>query len=547
MKLHPILVNSVLKRIGGLLTVLSLIAFTPESWAASSVRPPAPQPEAVLRLGTYLKPAPLDPFNTIDTVSSHLLPLIFNSLFHYDSNGELKPDLTRKLEISDDGLIYTFYLKENIKFHDGTSLTAEDAAHTFLLMSDKQISPPFSRNLEMVKEWKVISENVFQIILKEPTAHFLLNLWRIYIVPKHSFASSDPAKDLAAFVRRPVGTGPFQFENQDAVSGEMKLRANPGYFEGRPSLEEVNVRVFSDKGRIWSAFLRDEIDLVLYVEPSDYREIKNNPDFHTYRALSLGIYGLVFNLNDPVFNDRQLRQTIASAVNRKEVIEKTAAGDGFLVSGPFHPESYANDPTLPQQEYAPEKAKKILEEKGFSEKKPLHLGLLVNSKDPHMMMMAKIIRQQLQEIGIRVRFDFASGYAELAKKTYEDPSGFQSHLLVMNTGPDPDVVRQYWHSNTQINISRYSNPKVDALFDSAIKYPDRQKRQEAYRQIHAQLAEDQPAFFLYTPYVFHAVSSRFKEADFLSSPFFQVYMLKDLSLEEQLLTTKGGDAHDGNY
>lgn len=540
----------ILQLIGGLVIALSLIAFTWKSFGAFTTSQPKTAVQGnILRLGTYLKPAPLNPFSTTDTISAHLLELIFNPLFHYDEQGEFRPDLAERLDISNDGRIYTVYLKKNVHFHDGTILTAEDAARTFQLMSDKRANPLLYKDFEGVQNWEVLSETIFKITLKEPSAHFLMTLARIYVIPKHSFASHNFQADMENFIRMPIGTGPFKLEDQDSLTGEIKLMVNPEYFGKEPALDGVDVAVYPDKEAVWSAFLRDEIDAVLHLDAASYQDIKGNAAFHVHRALSMGIYALIFNFNDPTFENLKIRQAVAYAINRNEIIRETAMGEGFRVSGPFHPASWAHNPDVPEQVYDPLKAKKILKESGLMKKDgdPLFLELLVNSKDAHMLDIAKVMRQQLQEIGVRVRFHFFSSYQELAKKAYEEHSGFQCYLLMMNTGMDPDVVRQYWHTGAAINISHYENSQVDALFDEAMKERRRDVRQQAYRKIHAKLVEDQAAVFLYAPYVFHAVSSRFEDADFLSSPFFQIYMLKDLALQPQPATVKGGDADDGNY
>ena len=528
------------KKIAGVLVATLLMSSLHGSLSANLDLNSSLQGSGTLHMGWYTKPAPMDPFNTVDTITVPLMELVFNKLVRFNSRGEFEGDLAQRWEISDDGLTYTFYLRRGVKFHDGTECTSKDVLKTFQLISDQETSPTFWRHFEMVREWRAPSDFIFEGQLKEPFSPFMLSLWRAKIVPEHRLRGGK--KDLASFIQHPVGTGPFVYLEQEP-SGDMHFKAYEDYFEGRPHLDEVAVKIFGDQSQLWSAFLRGEIDLITYLDRKNYQEIKNDPSFHIFRALSMSGYALMFNLKDEFLSEETIRKAIAYGINSEELVDHLEEGDGVLISGPFHPNSWAYDQAVKPQAYEPKKAMALLASDGFIQRdgiferqgKKLFLNLLVDAKNDHLYRMAKLIRQQLQEVGIGISIKVFSNYQELSKKIYQNEASFQGYLFIFNTGLDPDIPATYWESSMPkpFNFGNYRNSEVDALFQVARKTQNQTDRARAYRQIHRIIARERPAVFLYMPYIFHAVSNELINAEpLLSAPFIPFYLLKDVSKVE---------------
>ncbi len=492
-----------------------------------------------LQLGWYRKPAPLNPFQTTDTISAPLMDLIFNKLVRFNPTSGFEPDLAKRWEISEDGLTYTFHLRRGVKFHDGSECTAKDVLHTFQLMGNKSVSPTFYQQFEVVKEWRAPSDFVFQMVLKRPFSPILVSLWRAKIVPRKEL--EEPARDLENFVKQPVGTGPFMFESQEE-DGSMWFKANPDYFEGKPYLDEVHVKIFPNKGQVWSAFLRGEVDMLFYLDSMDREAIKDNPSFNIFRALAAGGYMLMFNLQDPLLSNPKIRKAVSLAVNRREIIQTLERGEGIITDGPFHPFSWANNPSVKPADHDPEGALALLQSEGFTlqgdtlekEGKKLVLNLLVDSGNEHLIRIAKLIRQQLQEIGIRMNFHFFSNYQELFRKVYEKDSEFQCYLSPFNVGVEiePDPASIYWDSASPFNLVRYQNIEIDYLFELARKTHHQAQRARAYQRIHEIIAEEKPAVFLYIPYVFYAASKQVFNAEKLAASTIPFYQVKKIYKQE---------------
>ncbi|MBI3316470.1 MAG: ABC transporter substrate-binding protein [Candidatus Omnitrophica bacterium] len=506
--------------------MIASAAVQPAYAAPSAVSSPKPRYGGTLYLGTHQKPAPLDPFNVTDTISAPLMDLIFNKLVRVSPSGEFEPDLAQRWEISKDGLTYTFYLRSGVKFHNGQECTSEDVLHSFRLMSDKNISPAFSKQFDRVKEWKIPSRYVFQAILKEPFSPFLVSIWRVSIVPKNQLIHTKD--DLNVIAKSPIGTGPFIFEGEES-NGSMRLRAYLNYFEGRPYLNQVSVQIFSSKKHVWSAFLRGDVDLVFYLDRDDFQEIRENSSFHVFTSLAPGGYMLLFNFKDERLKKRNLREAIRLAINCDEMRNKLEGDQGILIEGPFHPASWAYSSNIRVQRHPAESAARLLKEEGVS---GLDLNLLVSSENEHLMRMAKLIRQQLQEIGISLKIHTFSDYKELHSQVYQPNAPFQIFLTTFNNmDPDPDVVSHYFPGGS-FNLGNYENPEVSKGFEAARRMNDREERKITYHQLQETIAKDIPAVFLYIPYSFHASSKDIIPADNFFGPFIPFYLLRKLYKQE---------------
>lgn len=501
-----------------------------EPWVHTPLEAQNAEELSVLRLGAYRKLTPLNPFEVSDTFSTPLMELVFNRLVRYDALGEFEPDLAKSWKISEDGKTYTFFLREGVKFHDGAEFTAQDVLHSIELASDPDVNSGLAGTLKIIDNMKIVSDYVLEIKLKEPFSPFLLALWRVYIVPKHLLASAP--EDLEGFLKKPQGTGPFIFLDENA-SG-LRLGKNPAYFEGAPALDMIKVSVYGDKDQMWSAFLRDELDLFFYLDWKNYLEIKRLPSFDVFRSLSSAGYALIFNLRQPLLQDVRVRKAIAYAINRRELILVLENGQGILMDGPFHPASWAFARDTASPYYAPAKALELLKEAGFTKMEKgmfekdgekLVLNLLVDLKNEQIAAIAKLIRQQLYEIGIGVKFHFFKSYDEFKKNVYQQ-NELHVYLINMSIGPEPDGASRYWATSEKINVGKYSRPEVDELFNEARGSSSRETRAGLYRKIEKLIAEDMPVVFLYYPYVLHAASKRCENTKQLFGPFVLFNKLK---------------------
>ncbi len=462
--------------------------------------------------GVCQRPAAINPVLTTSTVSAAIVQLVFNSLVRIDSRGEIAADLAYSWDISADGRLYTFYLRKGVRFHDGRELTADDVQFTFDRIMDPGIRSPFRLAYELVESFTAVDKYVFQVRLKYPSSAFLYRMVR-YIIPKHILENNS----------HPLGSGPFKFKEW-TKDERIILEYNPDYYEGRPYLERIEVKVYPDSRDIWVAFMRGEVDFILFIEREDYEVVKNDPSFKAYAFAIDYYYALVYNLDDPLLSDIKVREAIACGVDRKGLIESAGFGYGLEYAGPF--------------EYNPQKAKELLAQSGFRdlnndgiverEGEELCMQVLVDAREKAYNRIIMVLRQQLQEIGIKLKA-VLYGDNGLPGKDYLKQHNIQAHLTFLYGGPLLDQQSDIWDSRKEKKGRpwTYHNPGLDKLFDLGAGALDNAEKKDIYGQIHKIIFQEQPVCFLYYPFVFHALSGNIENAE----EFFRLdmphYTMKD--------------------
>lgn len=496
--------------------------------------------------GVCTKPTIINPILTSHSISASLMDLIFNHLVRLNSKGDIEPDLAESWEISLDGLIYTFHLRKGVKFHDGKECTAFDVKFTFDKLIEPRIKSPFRESFELVEEFKRIDKYTFQIKLKKPSNSFIYRLVR-EIAPKHLLEKVN--LNYCSFNYHPVGTGPFKFKEW-TKDDQIILEYNPDYYEGRPYLDKIIVKVYPTLEDVWIALMRSEIDYAGFIKKEDYEITKNDPAFKTY-AFSLDYYyAILYNPDDPLLSDKRIRQAIAYAINRKDLIQRIAGGYGLECNGPFYPGSLGSNPCVLPFGYNPDKSKELFAQAGWQdsngdgilekEGKDLELKVLVDARNDTFKRIAMFIRQQLQEIGMKLRVQLYNDDKEL---TYEflEQNKPQAQLKLFLGGVEPDEKGYQWSykkAQRTDNLWFYKNEKVMKLFALGEIIQDKRKRKLIYRKIYQLIYTDQPACFLYFPFIFQAISSKFENIDkyfIITMPFYTMkdwYIMEDKDRKE---------------
>ncbi len=488
--------------------------------------------------GTCHKPTIINPILSTYSISASLVQIIFNGLVRINAKGEIEPDLAESWDIQDGGLIYTFYLRKGVKFHDGKECTAFDVKFTYDKIIDPQVNSPFRESFQSVDKFEVININTFKVILREPCTSFIYRMVR-YIIPKHILEGKDLNK--ADFNFHPIGTGPFKFKEWSGDS-QIILEYNPDYYEGRPYLDRIIVKNYLDSRALWTALMRQEVDFALFLEKEDYQVVKDDLTFKTYTIPADYYYAMAYNLDDSILADKKIREAIAYAVDRKSLIERVAGGNGLECRGPFHPECLGFNPEVKAFEYSPGKSKELLAQAGWQDKdmdgilekngEELEIKVLVDQRRDVFKRIAMIIRQQLQEIGIKIRVILYDNEDVLINEEFLKQNKPQAHLKSFLSGVDPTQAEEEWNSKfaRPAKLWSYKNEGVDRLFELGQVVRDKEKRKGIYQKIHQLIYVDQPACFIYYPFMLHALSNKFLDTDeffTLSMPF---YRLKDWCL-----------------
>jgi peptide/nickel transport system substrate-binding protein len=459
------------------------------------------------------------PLLASDSASAEISGYIFNGLTKYDKDIKIIGDLAESWDISPDGLKIIFHLRKGVKWHDGAELTAEDVLFTYKTVTNPNIPTPYSSIYGPVKKVEVLDRYNIKITYKEPYAP-ALESWGMGIIPKHVLEG----KDLTSpeINRHPVGTGPYKLK--DWVTGQkIVLEAFPDYFEKKPNIDRFIARIIPDTATMFLELKFGGIDF-MGITPPQYKLQANtdffNKYFQKFRYPAFGYTYLGYNLLNPMFSNKRVRQAIAHAVNKNEIIAGVLLSYGTPCTGPFPPESWAFNASVKDYEYNPDKAIKILSELGWKKNargllekngKIFSFTVITNQGNEARLKAAQIIKEQLKKVGIEMNIKVLEWQAMLHE--FIDKKRFEAVIMGWALSRDPDIY-DIWHSSKtkegEFNFISYKNEEIDRLLIEGRQTFDMTKRKKIYHRIHEILAEEQPCTFLYVPDALPVLHKRFK-------------------------------------
>lgn len=499
----------------------------------SGVASAQPEPGGTFIIGIEGEPATATGHLATDTAALMVASNIFSGLISIDFDFEPQPDLAESWEISQDGLTYTFNLVDNATWHDGEPVTADDVEFTFNEIIAK-VHPRASSWYTNVESAKATDEHTFEIKLKEPYAPFMTVLGNVLgsgtlIMPKHVYEGTDPKTNPANFA--PIGSGAFKFVTWERGS-HIELERNPEYFkEGLPYLDRVIVQFLPDAASRLLAFERGEVDFLhWYIVP--YDQVGKFRSDANFQVVTKGGEGaatnelLLFNLRSEPLSDLKVRQAIAAAVNREEIVEKALFGEGsvahsFVNSGlgwifDAGPDVYGSVDL--------EKANALLDEAGYPRDAAgnrFDLRAAWATGREYEGRAAEIVKDNLAQIGINVTIE-ASDRTSFIDKVFTNWD-FDMAFQLFTTGPDPTIsVTPRYHTDQIkkipfVNAMGYSNPELDAIFDEEFTLVDREARAQQWRKAQELLFRDLPALPIFEVPVVNLVSAKFE--DVITNPF----------------------------
>ncbi len=468
----------------------------------------------------------LIPSLTSDLSSAEVGGLVYDGLVRYDKDLNFAPAMADSWSFSKDCLELTFKLRRNVKWHDGYPFTADDVVFTYKTMINPKTPAPFKESYLTVKDVEAPDPYTVRVSYAKPYAR-ALDTWTDYMLPKHlleRYAAEGKLRESPQN-RQPIGTGPYRF--QEWRTGEkVVLLANPDYYEGRPYIGRVVYRVIPSQATIFLELKAQGVDYVRtltafqYARQTDYPAFRKVYNKFRYPSPFYTFFG--FNLKDPRFADRRVRQAFAYAINKRELIDGVVLGLAREANGPIRPGTWAYTDEVKHYEYNPAKARALLAEAGWKDRdgdgivkdkdgKPFAFTILTNQGNDERKKVAEIIQQRLKEVGVKADIQVIEWAAFI--KEYVKPRRFDAVILGLGTGVDPD---QYavWHSSQtgpdQMNRTGYSNPEVDRLLEAGRSSCVQQDRVKYYHRIQEILAEDLPMLFLYFKDELPVVSSRFR-------------------------------------
>jgi peptide/nickel transport system substrate-binding protein len=445
-----------------------------------------------LVMGSFHQPDVINPLTTHSTIAANLQDLIFDSLVDFaDEKSDVKflPALAERWEVSDDGLLWTFFLRKGVLFHDGVELTAEDVKFTFEQIA-KMKRHAYRTHFKYVKSFSAPDRYIFRMELSRYDSQTIFP-FVISIAPRHLLEGQDPRR--TPFHRKPIGTGPFRFVSRN--DEEIVLEANENHFRGRPWLNRFRLKVVRSP-QAYIDLAVGKIDLISMVDEEYYQFLSRLPEIRVYRTRGAPFfYFLVFNTRKEIFRSSKIRQAIDRLIDRERLAalmpeEKVTVADGPLP--PWRAEYKPSPPAGPLPELP-----------------PIRFTISADESELNRRIVAEI-QSQLWKAGVQAEGKFLPITDQIA----EFKRGNFDMILIRNPYlPWFLPYYDYWHSSeigAGFNVFSYSNPLADEALDRVRFRPEGEERRQGYFDLQKVFREDPPAVFLFWRYLPFAIHKRFR-------------------------------------
>ncbi|MBI5098469.1 MAG: peptide-binding protein [Nitrospirae bacterium] len=471
--------------------------------------------------GSIGEPSILIPMLAGDSASHDVAGLVFNGLVKYDTDLSVIGDLAESWDISPDGLIITFHLKKGVKWTDGVELTADDVIFGYKTIIDEKTPTPYKEDYLQVKKAETPDRYTFKVTYEKPFAPALTTWGNLIVLPKHLLEGKDITK--TDFARNPIGMGPYIL-NKWTSGQEVILDSNKNYFEGRPYIDRYVYKIIPDPATMFLELRSGGVDMmgltpIQYTKQTNTNFFKENFQKFRYPVFSYTYMG--FNLKHPWFKDKRVRQAIAYAIDKGEIVDVVLFGLGSPATGPYVPNTWVYNPNVNKYYYDLDKSRQLLKEAGWQDTdgdgildkdgEKFEFTVRTNMGNRSREQTATIVQYRLKKIGIKMNIQVLEWSTFINE--FIDKRRFEAVILGWSIGIDPD---QYdiWHSSKtrekEFNFVSYNNPEVDELLEKGRRTFDIEKRKKAYFRIQEILAEEVPYIFLYVPDATPILHARFK-------------------------------------
>ncbi|MDF0727643.1 ABC transporter substrate-binding protein [Cytobacillus sp. S13-E01] len=442
-----------------------------------------------------------------------LVSLLYDTLFQLDQDNKPIPWLVKEYTISEDGLTYNLKLNENIKWHDGKPLTAEDVKFTIDYFLEYPKSR-FTNPLKTISSVTVENETDITLVLTKPEPNFMIQpLADLPILPKHIWSSiTTPDSESNA-----IGSGPYILTEYTADQ-YYKMTANPDYFKEEPPIKEIIFPIIEDTTALYNALKSGEIDAVTSnISPELVSQFESNPSLKIARGAGFSTTLFQINAEKYPMTEKPFRQAINFAIDKQNLVDTVLLGFAEVGSPGFiHPESpFYNSELKPV--YDTEKAKQILEDAGFKDTngdgfredpngEEIDLTTLVHSNNPIRIRVAELISESLNGIGIKntVKALDDTTVISLMWPDYDVSKGRNFDLGIFGWSNTmqlfPDRIVELFYSDPAVgavNIGGYKNPEFDKLSDQLRATFDEVERQNLIKDLQSFVADEAPIVTLY--------------------------------------------------
>ncbi len=491
-----------------------------------------PRHGGMLVEGIIGRPRFINPVIAKSDADRDMTALVYSGLLRPTKDGGYEPDLAASYDISEDGLTYTFVLREGLVFHDGVELTSDDVLFTISKVRDigLAIKSPRRASWEGV-EISAPDAKTVVVKLKQPYAQFLESA-TIGILPKHVWQNvPDEEFDVSYYNIDPIGSGPFRIaegpvRDSEGLPRYYDLIAFKRYRGGEPYISDLRMQFYGNNEELSRAYESGAIDQMHALTPLAAKTLEAAGRTVITTPLPR-IFALYFNQNQQtIFVDKAVRAALERAIDKEGIVARVLDGYGKSIDAPLPflsgPDESATGTDRTQA------ARAILEKAGWvmnaanvyekTDKKKKTVTLLQFSVAvpdvPELRATAELVKKDWESLGASVTvkvFEQSSFTVDVLS-----PRKYDILLYGQVLGRDPDPY-PYWHSSQRnapgLNVSLYANKTADKLMENARKESDPAKRDELLTELVTTITDDIPAIFLYSPEFLYATSPKVRGID----------------------------------
>lgn len=437
----------------------------------------------------------LDPHKATAAGTKEILFNIFEGLVKPDENGNLINAVASDYTISEDGLVYTFTLRDNVKFHNGNVVTCEDVKYSLERVSGLLDGTPLISTLKTIQAVDILDEKTVQVTVESANTELIYSFVAA-IIPAGS--GEDETAD-------PIGTGPFSFVSYTPQVG-IVVKKNPDYWQtGLPYLDEVNFKIVNSPDSAVLELQGGTIDIYAYLTDSQAQELQES--FRVEASPSNVVQALFLNNAEAPLDDVRVRQAICYALDRDMINEFVGGGNGMVISSAMLPTLKDNYVDL-NDTYGTtanvEKAKELLADAGYGD--GLDLEIAIPSNYEFHMQTGEVVVEQLKEAGINATIK-AVEWSTWLDEVYNGRQ-YQATISGITCDTTPGYLLNRFQTDSSKNFINFASAEYDELYLSAQATLDVQEKIEDYKQLQKILCDEAGSAFLQVPANMTAINKK---------------------------------------
>lgn len=475
--------------------------------------------------GIVGSPRFINPLLSISDADRDLSLLVYSGLLRATPEGALIPDLAKSYTVSEDGLVYTFIIRDDALFHDGRPVTADDVLFTITQALDPALKSPKRANWDGVRVEKTSTREI-RFTLGQPYTPFLENA-TLGILPKHVWEESHIEEiPFSRYNTDPIGSGPFAVtgitRTNAGIPESYELSAFRRFALGKPHLSKLIIRFYPNEETLIEAFEKGEVESVNGIAPERAVELSEERARIETGTLPR-IFAVFFNQNQAaLLAESTVREALDLALDKQSIVESVLAGYGTVIESPIPkgliPEremeasDVEEDPKAAARALLESDGWEFNEETGVLEKDGAPLSFsLATASAPELVAAAEGIEREWESIGAQI--DVQIFEPNDLNQTVIRPRRYDALLFGQIIGRGLDLFA-FWHSSQRndpgLNVALYANITADDLLEKARTTQDKREQTDALRDFETEVANDTPAVFLYAPDFIYILPDRIK-------------------------------------